>query len=142
MDNTPIVMERTYNASIEKVWKALTDAEQMKEWYFELPGFKAEVGYTFDFWGGDENPKYHHLCEVKEVVEGRKLSHTWRYAEFPGDSLLTWELFPEGDKTRLVLTHEGIESFRGDINPVVKRGNFIEGWTAFTDTLLRKFVEG
>ena len=40
----PIIVERTYNAPIEKVWNAITDREEMKKWYFELAEFKAEPG--------------------------------------------------------------------------------------------------
>ena len=141
MDATPIVLERTYNATADKVWKAITDAEQMKQWYFDLPGFKAEVGYKFQFWGGDDAKQYLHLCEVTEVVEGRKLSHSWRYDGYPGDSLVTWELFPEGDKTRVVLTHEGIETFEGDKYPELHRKNFVAGWTDLAEKQLKEFVE-
>jgi uncharacterized protein YndB with AHSA1/START domain len=27
-----VVIERTYNAPLEKVWKALADVDQMREW--------------------------------------------------------------------------------------------------------------
>jgi len=40
--NEPIVIERTYNAQIEKVWNAITNREQMKQWYFDIADFKAE----------------------------------------------------------------------------------------------------
>jgi hypothetical protein len=53
---------------------------------------------------------------------------------------VTWELFPEGDRTRLVLTHEGIETFRGDLHPEMKRENFM-GWTHVLDKMLKDFVE-
>lgn len=141
MDNTPIVMERIYNAPADKVWKAITDAEQMKQWYFDIPGFKAEVGYKFQFIGCKEEEEFLHLCEVKEVVAGKKLSHSWRYDGFPGDSLVTWELFSEGDKTRVVLTHEGIESFEGDKYPDLAKECFMEGWTSILGTSLTEFVE-
>ncbi len=36
MENKPIVFERVLNASISKVWKALTDKDKMKNWYFDL----------------------------------------------------------------------------------------------------------
>lgn len=140
MDNNAVVVEHTYNASADKVWKAITDAGQMKQWYLDVPGFKAEVGYKFQFSGGDENKQLLHFCEVKEVVEEKKLSYTWRFDGYPGDSLVTWELFPEGDKTRLVLTHSGIESFRGDLHPEMKTENFM-GWTHVLNKMLKDFVE-
>lgn len=141
MEATQIVLERTYDAPSDKVWQAITDAEQMKQWYFDLPGFKAEVGYKFQFIGEDECRQYVHLCEVTEVIEGRKLSHSWRYEGYPGNSLVTWELFPEGDKTRVVLTHSGLETFEGDKYPELHRSKFLEGWTAITGTSLKDFLE-
>jgi len=44
-----VVIERTFNAPVERVWKALTDVEQMRQWYFDLKEFKPEVGFEFQF---------------------------------------------------------------------------------------------
>ena len=30
--NTPFTIERTYNAPVENVWKAITDKDEMKKW--------------------------------------------------------------------------------------------------------------
>ena len=45
MKNEPIVIEKTYEATIAKVWTALTDKDEMKLWYFDLAAFKPEVGF-------------------------------------------------------------------------------------------------
>ena len=52
MNNEPFVIERTYNAPVEKVWKAITDNDLMKQWYFKIAAFKPEVGFEFSFDGG------------------------------------------------------------------------------------------
>jgi uncharacterized protein YndB with AHSA1/START domain len=44
-----IMMEQTFNAPVARVWRALTDAGQMREWYFDLKEFKPEVGFEFEF---------------------------------------------------------------------------------------------
>ena len=44
-----IIMERTLDAPVAKVWKALTHVDQMREWYFDLKEFKPEIGFEFDF---------------------------------------------------------------------------------------------
>ena len=31
-----VIFEEHLNASIEEVWKAITDQEQMKHWYFDI----------------------------------------------------------------------------------------------------------
>jgi uncharacterized protein YndB with AHSA1/START domain len=139
--NEPIVMERTYNAPAEKVWQALTDSSQMKQWYFDIPGFKPEVGFEFTFEGGDECKTYVHLCRITEVEPGKKLAHTWRYEGYEGDSLVTFELFPEGDKTRLKLTHSGLQTFPADIKAFAKE-NFVAGWSDIIGISLKEYVEG
>ncbi|MBL7717217.1 MAG: SRPBCC domain-containing protein [Flavipsychrobacter sp.] len=137
MEKQSVIVEHTYNAPAHLVWKAITDPEQLKQWWLDVPGFKAEAGCKFNFRGGAE--QHLHLCEVVEVVEEKKISYSWRFAEFPGDSLVTWELFPEGDKTKVVLTHSGIETFRGDLHPEMKKENFM-GWSHVLDKMLQDFV--
>lgn len=140
MKQEPIVIERVYNAPVDRIWKALTDRDQMKQWYFDLAAFRAEVGFEFSFEGGTEEHKYTHLCRVTEVQEGRKLQYSWRYQGYEGNSFVTFELFPEGDKTRLRLTHEGLETFPQS-NPDFARKNFEMGWTEITGRMLKEFVE-
>ena len=142
MGTQPLIVERTYNAQIENVWKAITDRDRMKEWYFELEEFKAEKGFKFQFTGGDENVKYLHECEVLFVDPPNKLSYSWTYPEHnSGYSMVTWELFKEGEKkTRLKLTHEGLDSFpKDDPNFAVK--SFTEGWNFILGDSLKNFIE-
>jgi uncharacterized protein YndB with AHSA1/START domain len=141
MKNEPLQFERTYKAPVQKVWKALTDRDEMKKWYFDLAEFKPQVGFEFSFTGGTEENKYLHLCRITEVVPEQKLAYTWRYDGYPGDSLVTFELFPQGEETRLVLTHAGLDTFPAD-QPDFNQNNFKEGWTYITGTSLKNYLEG
>jgi len=141
MNTNPFVIERTYNAHIVKVWKAITNKENMKKWYFDISEFKPEVGFEFQFLGGDsEGKKYLHICQITEVVIGKKLAYTWRYSDYKGSSVVTFELFDEGEKTRLKLTHEGLETFPTD-DPAFARTSFAEGWTYIIGKSLKEFAE-
>ena len=135
-----VVIERTYNAPVGRVWKALTDVDQMRQWYFDLKEFRPQVGFEFEFVVEYEGNTYHHLCRVTDVVPEKKIAYTWRYKGEPGDSLVTFELFPEGDKTRLKLTHEGLETFPKV--PAYARTNFEKGWTEIIGSSLKQYVEG
>ncbi len=137
--NEPLIIERTYDAPSEVVWKAITDKDQMKQWYFDIPDFKPEVGFEFTFKGENEGRVFIHLCKITEVIPGQKLKHSWRYQDQEGLSYVTFELFPEGHQTRLRLTHEGLETFPAQ--PDFARNNFNEGWTMLLGTLLKNFVE-
>jgi uncharacterized protein YndB with AHSA1/START domain len=134
-----VVIERTFNAPVERVWKALTDVEQMRQWYFDLKEFKPEVGFEFQFVVEHEGTTYDHRCKVTEVIPQKKLAYTWRYKGHEGDSLVTFELFADGDKTRLKLTHEGLDTFPK--TPAYARENFEKGWTQIIGSELKQFVE-
>ena len=134
-----VIVERMLNAPVARVWKALTDVDQMREWYFDLKEFKPEVGFEFEFVVEHEGNRYHHLCKITAVVTQKKIAYTWRYKGEPGDSLVTFELFPEGDKTRLKVTHTGIETFPK--TPAYARKKFEAGWTAIIGAELKQFVE-
>lgn len=137
----PLVVERVLNAPVSKVWQAITDNSKMKQWYFDLKAFKAEVGFEFQFAGqGRKGEQYIHLCRVTEVIPEKKLAYSWKYKDYPGESVVSFELFPEGNKTRLVLTHRGLDSFPSD-SPDFAIESFTEGWTAIVGTNLKDFVE-
>src|SRR5215468_8523000 len=134
-----VIVERTFDTPVARVWKALTDVDQMRVWYFDLKEFKPEVGFEFEFVVEHEGNSYHHLCRVTEVIPEKKIAYTWRYKGEPGDSLVTIELSSEGEKTRLKLTHSGIETFPK--TPAYARKNFEAGWSTIINSELRQFVE-
>lgn len=116
--------------------------DQMKQWYFDLKEFKPEVGFEFQFYGqGHKGEQYLHLCKITEVIPYKKLAYSWRYDGYKGISYLTFELSAEGDKTKIKLTHEGIETFPQD-SPDFAKESFTAGWTELIGKMLKEFVEG
>jgi uncharacterized protein YndB with AHSA1/START domain len=141
MTSTSFSIEKTYKAPSDLVWKALSDRDQMKQWYFDLAEFKPEVGFEFRFSAkGKDGDIYHHLCVVTEVIPGKKLSYSWCYEGFPGNSLVTFELLPENEGTRLRLTHSGLDSFASN-GPDFAKESFAEGWTYILGTSLQAYLE-
>jgi len=142
MDNNSVVIERLYNAPVEKLWDALTNPAQMKQWYFDIPGFKPEAGFEFQFYGeGKTGEKFLHLCKIIEAIKNKKLKHSWSYDGYEGNSFVTFELLKEEGKARLKLTHEGLETFPVTANDDFAKANFQEGWTYITAVSLKEFIE-
>lgn len=141
MEVQPIIVEQTYNAPVSNVWKALTDKEEIKKWYFDLSDFKAEKGFRFQFYGEDaECNKYLHLCEITEVLPLKKLSYTWSYDGYDGTSLVIFELGAAGNGTKMHLTHSGVENFPQNISAFA-RNNFVQGWKQIIGTQLKNYLD-
>ena len=124
----PLVVERIFDAPATLVWKAITNKADMNQWFFELAEFKAEAGFEFRFAVEHNGFNYVHQCKVTRAVLNEALAFTWRYEGYEGDSLVTIELHAEGEKTRVRLTHTGLETFPK--LPAFARENFMQGWTS------------
>jgi len=139
MENQVIVLEREFNIPISKIWKAITDKDEMKVWYFDLAEFKAKPGFKFEFVGGPPENEYVHECEITEAIPDRKLTYSWKYKGFPGCSYVTFDLSGQQDKTLLKLTHSGINTFPKD-NPDFAIHNFEGGWNYIIHTSLKNYL--
>jgi uncharacterized protein YndB with AHSA1/START domain len=134
----PYVLIRVYDAHLERVWQALTDQDAMKTWYFpQLRRFEPLAGFEMEF--EDDGSTFKKHWQVTQVLPGRKLAHTWIYMGYPGVSEVIFELFLEGDKTRLKLTHSGLSSFPND--PHFARHRFEEGWKSIIGIKLKHYLE-
>jgi uncharacterized protein YndB with AHSA1/START domain len=142
MKKESFIIEKIFNVPVANVWKAITNKDEMKHWYFDLVEFKPEVGFQFSFIGRgkDGTKEYIHRCEIKEVIPEKKLMYSWRYEGFEGNSFVTFELFAEGNKTKLKLTHEGLETFPTNNSDFAKE-NFVEGWTYIIGRSLQGYIE-
>ena len=140
MNHQPFVIGRTFNAPAARIWKALINKDEMRQWYFNIKEFRPELGFEFQFTGGKEGKTCLHRCKITELIPGKKISYSWSYDGYPGISFLSFELFPEGGSTRLVLTHAGLETFPSN-NPDFARESFAEGWTYIIGSSLKQFTE-
>jgi uncharacterized protein YndB with AHSA1/START domain len=138
-EDKAIIVERYYNAPIEKVWNAITDKDEMKQWYFDIEEFKPEIGFEFNFFGESDGKKFLHICKITELIERKKITYSWRYDSYEGNSTVSFELFAEGDSTRLKLTHAGVETF-SKVKDFV-RENFVGGWKYFLDEALLGYLK-
>jgi uncharacterized protein YndB with AHSA1/START domain len=138
----PIVVERTYDAPVARVWRAITDEKQMPLWFFEsIAEFRPEVGFETRFTVKADGREYVHAWRVTEMVPQRRISYDWKYVGVPGASSVVWELSeaPEGSKLRL--THTGVETFPQDGDPAFKVESGRAGWEHFLGERLKAFVE-
>ncbi len=123
----PIFVEQTFNQSIDTVWNAITEIDQMRQWYFEsIPSFKPEVGFETHFNVETQDRNFMHLWKVTEVIPLKMLAYNRKYEDISGDSFVIFELFEENQMTKLSLTPQVLEDFPDDI-PEFKRESGVEG---------------
>jgi len=134
-----IRLERTLDAPVEKVWRYLTEAELRSQWF--MGGTDATPGGEFDL-----------LVDHDKLSDDKDVPYPESYAEFKGavwtehvirfdpprlletsfqggkNGTVIYELSPDGDRTRLVLTHSGI------VSPVGAQ-DFGSGWNSHLTVL-------
>lgn len=140
MSTTALIVEQLYRAPISRIWEALTLNARMKKWYFDLEEFKPEIGFEFQFYGSKDDTRYLHLCKIVELNWEKKLSYTWRYDLFPGESTVSFELFNKEGSTKLTLTHSGLENFETE-HPDFSKASFEQGWNYILGTSLKNFID-
>ncbi len=138
----PIVVQQTFDAPIEKVWRSITEVGLMRQWYFEnIPAFKPEVGFETQFNVTSQGRDFLHMWRVTEVVPVKKIAYNWKFEGYRGDALVVFELSRQNNATTLTLTNIVRESFPDDI-PEFTRESCIAGWEYFIKQSLKKFLEG
>lgn len=137
-----IQIEKQFHAPIAKVWDAITNKDTMKKWYFDIDDFELKLGHSFNFWAGPpEGKEWHHQCIILELIPEKKLSHSWTYPGYDGETLVSWELIHiSEDITQIKFRHEFIKPFSDEIEEL-RQENFQEGWTYIINIGLKEFLE-
>lgn len=136
-----VIVQQKLASPAEKVWKAITDKAQMKQWYFDIPDFELGVHNEFNFYEPGTEQRFHHHAEILEIIPGKKLKHTWSYPELSKEkTIVKWQLEEDGDATIVTLTHKGLENLH-HLGSEFHRENFEKRWAEIVNVQLRKYVE-
>ncbi|HUG13379.1 MAG TPA: SRPBCC domain-containing protein [Thermomicrobiales bacterium] len=98
----------TIDATPEDVFRALTESDQLNEWFSEHSDIALDDG-RYDFWGrhtvgAPEREEGRHTIETLE--HGRRLVYRWRLSG--QDSTVDIRLAPVGGGVELSLRHDGL----------------------------------
>ena len=142
--NDTIVQEITIKAPAARIFAALTDPDQLLEWWgiedqFKLVRALCDVRsggkWTMRVMGlGDEEARESIVHGVyRTVVPPNLLEYTWVREETDHpETIVRWELQQYGDSTRVRVTHSGLST------PALRERN--SGWI-FIVQLLKDYVE-
>ena len=138
-----IRLERRLDAPIETVWRYLTEAKLRQQWFMggtDATGVgEFELLVDHDNLSSDDVPYPESYAGFKGATWTEKVTRfdppRLLETSFQGgkNGTVTYELFPESGKTRLVLTHSGI------VSPVGAQ-DFGSGWTSHLAVLQERLA--
>jgi len=138
-----IRLERLLNAPAETVWRYLTEAELRRQWF--MGGSDARAGSEFELLVDHDNLSDDEVPYPESYAASKGVRFSEKVIRFEPPHLLettfqggkngtvTYELHPEGERTRLVLTHSGIAS------PVGAQ-DFGSGWNSHLTVLQERLA--
>jgi uncharacterized protein YndB with AHSA1/START domain len=132
--NRSVVIEREMPHPPEKIWRALTHGELIKEWLMEND-FQPAVGHKFTL-RATPAPNWSGIieCEVLAVEPNARLSYSW--GTMGMGTVVTWTLTPTAGGTHLRMEQSG---FGPDQEANYKGATY--GWRQFIGNL-EKVVAG
>jgi uncharacterized protein YndB with AHSA1/START domain len=138
-----IRLERLLEAPVETVWRYLTEAELRRQWF--MGGTDARADGEFELIVDHDNLPEDEVPYPESYAASKGVRFSEKVLRFEPPRLLettfaggkngivTYELHPEGDRTRLVLTHSGI------VSPVGAQ-DFGSGWTSHLTVLQERLA--
>jgi uncharacterized protein YndB with AHSA1/START domain len=152
MNDLTIKQEIIIDASIEKVFRAITDADQLTQWFPDVTILEAKEGgdvqFTFLKDKSDKLEKHlhkldkdHHVVgKIMKIVPNKELSYTWKHKDIPDfpETIVSWQLEQlDENKTKLILTHTGFtDKDKKEYN------SHTEGWSWFIRRLQNYVTKG
>jgi len=116
----PVVIERTFDATIDRVYQAWTDPEQLVQWFKGSPEtkvLKAEAdprpGGTYRITIGTPGEPWVLFGTYLQATEPNLIEFTWLWEEAtmePRETIVKVELEAQGDQTKLTLTHSNFSN--------------------------------
>jgi uncharacterized protein YndB with AHSA1/START domain len=138
-----IRLERHLDAPVATVWRYLVDGALRSQWFAGGSDARAngdlDLVFDHDKLSADDVPCPEEYAKHKGAVSHEKVVRfepeqvlAFTFGEGK-DGVATFELFANGDRTRLVLTHSGIQSGTG-------AQDFGGGWTSHLAVLQEKLA--
>lgn len=121
-----IIKKQKLNHSIESVWKAITEQEEISTWFISAD-FKATPGYQYTFTA----PAEQDCTQIKGEVKSAKpyeLIYTWIVAGTETETTVRWNLIELDGGTELTLEHSGISNYPDQDTALAMFTSFNGGW--------------
>ena len=138
-----IKKEIVINASVDKVFSALIDPEQLTQWFPNIATIEPRIGgkifFRFSKEVTKEKKDHDVIGVIINIIPNKELSYTWNFTTKPDyskETIVTWKLDQlDKDKTKLTLVHSGFTNA-----DKLQYDEHNEGWDWYVKRL-ENFVE-
>jgi uncharacterized protein YndB with AHSA1/START domain len=138
-----IDMQIEIGAPVETIWLAISSQDGLRGWFSPVIEIDPRVGGWVEFHGTHDGSPYRFGGRVVELEPPVRITWEWNSIPdgWPAATLLTIELIPRGDATRVEMRHHGWEAL-GEPLATEAHAGFTEGWAMSSELQdLKRFVE-
>lgn len=122
-DTVTIVFRRRYAKPVEKVWAAITVPERLADWFCEVEIEALREGAAISLYFAEPDVRATGRISVYDPMS--TMAWTWPHPSTGRESVIRFDVSPDGDGTRLTLTESGLDAKEGAGNAA--------GWHAHLD---------
>lgn len=139
-ENVVLNMSRFFDASVEKVWDAWTNPDNISKWWlpegFTKPkpnevDLKVGGGFKYHMQPPEGDAFYAH-GSFKEIIKNKLIKSTWLWSHSDQETLLTVEFKESDGGTELIIIHELFTD-------AVQRDLHSDGWQKCLDRIANLF---
>lgn len=141
-DYDAIRKEIIIDASVDKVYSALINADLLTQWFPNIATFEPWIGgkifFRFSKEAIKEKKDHDIIGTIISIIPNREISYTWNFTtkpEYNKNTIVTWKLeHLNNSKTKLTLIHSGFTNVDR-----IQYDEHHEGWNWYTNRL-KEFV--
>ena len=132
-----IEQTKTVDAPTDRVFRALTDADELGQWWVTSAESEPHTGgeYVLRFEFEDASRNHTYAGQYEDVTPNRRVRYPWN-GRF-GDTTVEFRLEPADGGTAVTLSHSGWSEQANEARQMHE-----EGWSFFLDNLARYLIGG
>jgi uncharacterized protein YndB with AHSA1/START domain len=129
----------TINAPADRVFRALTDADEITRWFASSAKSDAKTGgrFAYDYVFADTSRNHSVEGEYRDLTPGETVAYSWPAGHAKHPTEVVYTLTPKGGATELTLVHSG---WKADALDSMKEHEM--GWGFFLSNLKSYLEEG
>ena len=142
LNPAPIVVYQVFEVPAFKLWAAITEEDQMRQWFFEnMESFRPEIGFYTEFDVKTPERNFLHQWKIIDVLDGQRIVYDWRYKHYQGKGFVTFQVNKITEsRSSLHLISLITNPFPQDI-PEFERESGVNGWKYFINQRLDEYLK-